>query len=130
MSAPDPIASRDLRTPNEFLSGDDVLGREVTLTIAKVEKDPRVPDPMNGKATTKPVVVFSEKWTHGNGQGRPIRVVINKSRLQQLVNLLGQDWSKWAGNKVTVFCDGQNGGKGSPRLAPNRSRMVAFKGAK
>ena len=73
--------------PSDYLRAVDLDGREITVTMAKVEMETIGED-------TKPVLYF---------EGKEKGMVLNKTNAGSIVNLYGDDTDEWKGEDITLF---------------------------
>lgn len=96
MSQSDPNADhwRLLFPPTEFLAWQEFKGRDVTLTIKRVEQD-QVQVAGTSKKEKVPVIHFEET---------PKKLSLNKTNARAMTRLFGT-WktSAWVGKKVTLY---------------------------
>lgn len=100
MSAANAIENFDhlhLLFPSNYLKAGDLRGRDVTVTIAKVEPrhELRKSDGKNEEVEELPVVYFKE----GSGKG----LVLNKTNATSIAKLHGNRPSQWVGKQITLF---------------------------
>lgn len=80
--------------PGRFLSGDEIVGKEVKLTIREVKKE-KAYSPKDRKETDVLVVYFV-------GKDRGIR--LGKERAKELVAVTGSDdTDAWKGKQVVAY---------------------------
>lgn len=86
----------------EFVGSWDLLGKDVTVTIAKVEAG-RVKSRDNPKGDKKPIVWFE-------GKDKPF--ACNSTNCKTIAGMYGVHVEKWVGKRVTLFgttCQGKGG---------------------
>ncbi len=82
--------------PTRFLSGDEIVGKSVDVTIREVRKE-KVYSPKNNKKDEVLVIYF---------EGKDRGVCIKKQRAKELVSLTGSDdTDKWKSKKVNLFTE-------------------------
>ena len=87
--------------PSKYLKADDLMGREVRVTIARVEREKMGDD-------FKPVVYFN---------GKEKGVVLNKTNAFTIANAYGDETADWFGNDVILFSVmTEYGGKTAPAI--------------
>ncbi len=87
--------------PSKYLKADDLMGREVRVTIARVEREKMGDD-------FKPVVYFN---------GKEKGVVLNKTNSFTLANAYGDETTDWFGNDCILFSVmTEYGGKTAPAI--------------
>jgi hypothetical protein len=102
--------------PSKFLSGADLAGRQVVVTIATVKPVP-VRDPQTHELVTKYVLYFTESKT---GKG----LILNKTLAVQIARALGaEDTEAWTGKRITLYPESMTVA-GVPRVAI-RARAAA-----
>lgn len=81
-----------LMFPSKYLGAADCKGRDVTVTIAKVQVDEL--QMVGGKKQNKPVLYFekTEKM-----------MVLNKTNAKSIALLHGPEMKAWAGKSITVY---------------------------
>lgn len=83
-----------LMYPSEYLAACDLLGRDVTLTVAGVEIEAVVG--ADGKKQEKPVVSFTE------GKAKK-KMVLCKTNAKTIAGRHGTNTDDWIGKKITVY---------------------------
>ena len=87
--------------PSKYLKADDLMGREVRVTIARVEREKMGDD-------FKPVVYFNDKKKG---------VVLNKTNAFTIANAYGDESTDWFGNDIILFSVmTEYGGKTTPAI--------------
>lgn len=87
--------------PSKYLKADDLRGREVRVTIARVEREKMGDD-------VKPVVYFN---------GKEKGVVLNKTNGFAIANAYGDETNDWFGNDIILFSVmTEYGGKTAPAI--------------
>lgn len=87
--------------PSKYLKADDLRGREVRVTISRVEREKMGDD-------FKPVVYFN---------GKEKGVVLNKTNAFTIANAYGDETNDWFGNDVILFSVmTEYGGKTTPAI--------------
>lgn len=87
--------------PSKYLKADDLRGREVRVTIARVEREKMGDD-------FKPVVYFN---------GKDKGVVLNKTNSYTIANAFGDETNDWFGNDIILFSVmTEYGGKTTPAI--------------
>jgi hypothetical protein len=86
------MAHYKLMYPNEYLSAPDLLGKDVSAVIKKIEIEEVVGS--DGKKQRKPVVWF---------EGKAKRLVLCKTNAKSIAKLHGTDTEAWLNKKVTVY---------------------------
>lgn len=81
-----------LMYPSEYLNACDLMGKDATVTIAKIEMED-VPG-ADGTRKKKPVVHF---------EGKQKRWPMPKTCAKVLAGRFGTDTDKWIGKKVVLF---------------------------
>jgi len=95
--------------PSKYLSGADLAGRQVVVTIATVKAEP-MKDPQTHQPVTKFVLYFAESKS---GKG----LILNKTLANQIARALGADDTEaWPGKKVTLYPESMTVA-GVPRVA-------------
>lgn len=82
-----------LLTDRDFLGACDLQGRDVTVTISRVEQG-TLARAGSSKKERKPVLSF---------QGKDKRFVLNNTNGKTLETLYGSDYSQWIGKRVTLY---------------------------
>jgi len=84
----------DYRTmfDREYLGAWDLLGRDVTVTIERV--DAGTLTSQGGKTNKKPIIHFADKQ---------LGFVANKTNCRTIAALYGNDVSKWTGKAITLY---------------------------
>jgi hypothetical protein len=78
--------------PSEYVRAADLVGKDVTKTIATVKVDElRRVDGTKGK---KPVLYFKDTDK---------KLVLNKTNLKTIIALHGKETNNWPGKRVTLF---------------------------
>lgn len=78
--------------PSEYIGAVDLRGRDVVVTIAKVElADLRM---VGGKSQRKPIVYFT---------GAQKKLVMNKTNAGTIASLYGGKVEAWVGKKITLY---------------------------
>lgn len=83
----------ELLFPSTYLSHADCFGKDIVLTIARVEKEELTF--VGGKKKVKPVVYFAEE------HAKPL--VINKTNADSIAHLYGTKAEDWIGKKVRFY---------------------------
>lgn len=87
--------------PSKYLKADDLGGREIRVTIARVEREKMGDD-------FKPVVYFN---------GKEKGVVLNKTNSFTIANAFGDETNDWFGNDIILFSVmTEYGGKTTPAI--------------
>lgn len=89
--------------PNNYLSGLDLGGKDVTLTIRRVVVEALKTERGEEK---KPVMYFEEtrKKAEQNGDvSKEKRLVMNKTNAMTIASLLGNEIDNWKGQRITLF---------------------------
>jgi len=82
--------------PTRFLSGDEIVGKAVEVTIREVRKE-KVYSPKNNKKDEVLVIYF---------EGKERGVCIKKQRAKELMLITGSDdTDKWKGKKACMFTE-------------------------
>lgn len=74
-----------------YISAEELKGKTPTLTIVKVRSERMAGE--DGKEKSKGIVTFGET---------PREWVLSKTAIQQLGALLGEDYGKWPGHRITL----------------------------
>lgn len=78
--------------PNDYIGAHDLMGKDVTKTIARVlVEDLRC---QSGKVERKPVLVFKDSKK---------KLVLNKTNARTIAGIHGPDTERWAGKRVTMY---------------------------
>lgn len=77
--------------PSKYIKADDLQGREVTVTIDRVEME-NIGQGQN--QDRKPVAYF---------QGKQKGLVLNKTNSMNIASVYGPETSGWTGRQVTLF---------------------------
>lgn len=86
-----------------FISAEDLDGREVTLTIAGVEKCKDIHNMQTQKEEEKPIIVFTETHKTGKLAGQPIKMVLNITNAKKIAELYGRHFEQWVGKRITIY---------------------------
>lgn len=87
--------------PKRFLSGEDLQGKEVNVTIKCVKTEQVFSKQKNGKEEV--LVIYFENKVKG--------VILKKTRSYDIVKILGNDdTDTWAGKKVCLYTEKKNAG--------------------
>jgi hypothetical protein len=87
--------------PSKYLSGADLAGRQVVVTIATVKAE-QMKDPQTHDLVTKYVLYFLESKS---GKG----LILNKTLGNQIAKALGaDDTDAWHGKKITLYPESMN----------------------
>ncbi|MDQ3096795.1 MAG: hypothetical protein M3Q61_01325 [Chloroflexota bacterium] len=81
--------------PSQYLAADELLGRDVTLTISAVSIG-ELPIEGSSKTEKRPIVTFKE---------RPKQLVLNKTNSKTIARLYGVITKDWLGRAVTLYQD-------------------------
>lgn len=81
----------------EFLAAVELRGKDVTLTIDHVEAA-KVKG-AEGKENKRPVVIF----TKNREDGRPLKMVVNRTNGATIAGLYGKDTDGWRGKRITLY---------------------------
>ena len=81
----------------EFLAAVELRGKDVTLTIDHVEAA-KVKG-AEGKENKRPVIVF----TKSREDGRPLKMVVNRTNGATVAALYGKDTDGWRGKRITLY---------------------------
>lgn len=80
--------------PSRFLQGKDLLGRSVTVTIAKIQLERMRPTPQSPEI--EKYVLYTEEGKKG--------IVLSKTLASQIARAVGSDETDdWVGKKVTLY---------------------------
>ena len=82
----------ELMFPSNYIGAADLKGRDVTLTIEKIQMDELML--VGGKKQKKPVVYFDKT---------PKMLVLNKTNAKTIADMHGTEMRTWFGKKVTLF---------------------------
>lgn len=77
---------------SDYLGHWDLQGRDVTVTIRKVEAGTLVG--AQGRKAKKPVVFF---------EGKEKGMALNKTNGKAIAGMYGPDTSAWVGKKITIY---------------------------
>jgi hypothetical protein len=86
-----PTMKGDLMFPNEYLSAPDLKGRDVTVTIGRVERQTLK---TNKGDESKWIILFSDAKK---------KLVLNKTNAQAIAKVHGSKAELWIGKKITVY---------------------------
>ena len=86
-----------------FISAEDLDGREVTLTIDKVDICNDIHNTETNKIEEKPILVFVEKHRDGKYKGEPIKMVLNKTNAKKIAELYGRHYEGWSGKRILLY---------------------------
>ncbi len=86
---------RQMFAPSQYLAADELLGRDVTLTISAVSIG-ELPIEGSSKTEKRPIVTFKE---------RPKQLVLNKTNSKTIARLYGVITKDWLGRAVTLYQD-------------------------
>lgn len=80
--------------PRKYATGEDLQGRPVTLTIARLQSEKMTPTP--GAAPVEKWVIFFREAQKG--------VVLSKTLATQIARAVGSDdTDEWPGKRITLF---------------------------
>lgn len=82
----------ELLHPNDYIAAIELKGRDVTLTVAKVER--KELKMAGGEKDMCAIVHFSET---------PKMLILNKTNASSLVTLYGAQANEWTGKRVTIY---------------------------
>jgi len=90
--------------PNDYIGAPDLQGRDVTVTIARIQIDELRSVDGNGNEK-KPVVYFKEmEERHRNGKSPTNkRLVLNKTNAMVIAKLHGHETDDWRGKRITLY---------------------------
>lgn len=83
----------ELLFPTEYVAAAELKGRDVTLTIARVQVDELQRKGSSAKER-KPIIYFTETKK---------KLVLNKTNAKTIAALYGGEVSAWAGKRITLF---------------------------
>lgn len=87
--------------PSLYLSAADLRGRDVTLTIDRVELEELQRE--GGELETKPVMRFAELERRAAADQRK-RLVLNKTNMATIAGIVGDgEVRHWTGHRVTLY---------------------------
>lgn len=86
------MAHYRLMYPSEYLNAADLLGKDVKVTIERIEME-AVPG-ADGTKKQKPVVTF---------KGKSKRLPLPKTCAKTIAARFGTDTEKWIGKEITVY---------------------------
>lgn len=86
--------------PTEFLCAADLQGKDVTLTIAGLQRD-ELPLEGTSKKESKWIVSFVEMESRPKDKQK--RMVINKTNLKTIAKVYGPEVNDWTGKRITLF---------------------------
>lgn len=89
----------DLMFPNRYLKSGDLKGKDVPLTISKVEMEELTRT--DGNEELKPVVHFAE-MENRSGDDKKV-LVLGKTTSRQIASLHGKRTADWRGKKITLY---------------------------
>lgn len=84
---------RRLFPPSEFLAADELIGRDIAMTIKSVSIG-EIPIAGTSKSEKRPVIEFAE---------RPKKLVLNRTNAKTIAKLYGVMTKDWIGRAVTLF---------------------------
>ena len=88
--------------PTKYIKAADLQGKDVTLTISRVE--PREELKSAQGTDYKPALYFKEmEERNARGQGENKRLVLNKTNATTIAGIHGNETDNWVGKKVTLF---------------------------
>lgn len=113
----------ELMFPSNFIGAADLKGRDVTLTIEKVQVDELML--VGGKKQKKPVVYFEKT---------PKMLVLNKTNAKSIADQHGTEMKGWFGKRVTFYptetkCKGKTVPCVRVREAAPEAKQVTLSGA-
>lgn len=82
-----------LMHPGNFVSAVELKGRDVTVTIEKVERN-ELPREGSSKKDVLPVLSFIET---------PKKMVLNKTNASSIVTMYGAQAKEWVGKRITLY---------------------------
>lgn len=87
-----PLLGGDLMFPSEYVAAEEFKGKDVTLTISKVERSEI--QRTDGTKELKPVLHFRETKK---------KLVLNRTNGRSIAKLHGLTAEKWVGKRVTLY---------------------------
>lgn len=95
----------ELMFPSNYIGAADLKGKDVTLTIANVQRDELMVQ--GGKKEVKNVIYFEKT---------PKMLVLNKTNAKTILALYGSEAKAWVGSRVTLYPTETRGKEG--KLVP------------
>lgn len=89
----------DLMFPNRYLKAANLQGKDVTLTIKKVQIEEL--KRTDGTADRKPIVYFEEMAKRAGDDSKVL--VLGKTTAMQIAASHGKRTDSWAGKKITLY---------------------------
>jgi len=86
-----------------FINAEDLDGREVTLTIAAIDRCIDIHNQRTQQEEEKPILVFEEKHRDGKLKGEPIKMVLNITNAKKIAELYGKHYEGWVGKKIRIY---------------------------
>ncbi len=81
-----------LMYPNEYVSAPELKGKDVPVTIAKIQIEELQRE--NGDKESKPVMYFKES---------PKKFVVNKTNAKSIATFLGKDTDNWVNQQIIIY---------------------------
>lgn len=98
----------ELLYPSDYLKAPDLMGKDQTVTIERVEWDD-IPQAGKSEKARKPVVILKA----ADGRLLKKKLAMGKNIARQIVEVTGEkDAGKWSGKRITLFgttCRGVEG---------------------
>lgn len=82
----------ELLHPSDFVAAVELKGRDVTVTITKVEKESL--KMKGGISEVKPVLSFKES---------PRKLVLNRTNADSIAHLYGTEAEDWVGKRIIIY---------------------------
>lgn len=89
--------------PSLYLGAPDLRGKDVTLTISRLQVDTLKTDKGDEK---KPVIYFEETAAKARKAGSPDkekRLVLNKTNMRSIAALYGFEANDWVGKRIVLY---------------------------
>lgn len=86
--------------PSEYLCAADLHGKDVTLTVAGLQRE-ELPLEGTSKKEGKWIVSFAEMASRPTDKQK--RMVINKTNLKTIAKVYGPEVNDWSGKRITLF---------------------------
>jgi hypothetical protein len=84
--------------PNKYLAAPDLRGRDVTLTISRLQQETLR---TNEGDETKWILHFEEMQRRPEDKRK--RLVLNKTNAQTIAKVHGAETDEWVGQRITLF---------------------------
>lgn len=91
-----------LAFPSRYIGAQHLHGRDVTLTISRVELE-LLEMFRQGKTEKKRKLILFFKELEGRGEDEPSMLLMNKTNSRTVAGLFGKSVDAWVGKAVTLF---------------------------